>query len=217
MAEPIRSGLLQRYRDGDRMNHWWVALTFFLAAFSGLALFHPSLFFLSNLFGGGAWARILHPFIGVLMALGFLLLFLRLARHNLLTADDRRWLASSGAMLRGHKERMPPAGMYNGGQKLVFWLMVLSLLVLVVTGVMFWRPYFDGLVSIPMMRIAVLLHAAAAVVLVLTVIVHVYAAIWVKGTMRAMTRGTVTEGWAKANHPLWYRRMVGQRQQSARR
>jgi formate dehydrogenase subunit gamma len=33
---------------------------------------------------------------------------------------------------------------------------------------------------------------------------HVYAAIWVKGTVRAMTRGTVTESWAKLNHPLWH-------------
>ena len=38
----------------------------------------------------------------------------------------------------------------------------------------------------------------------MAVIVHVYAAIWVKGTMRAMTRGTVTDAWARANHPLWH-------------
>ena len=56
-------------------------------------------------------------------------------------------------------------------------------------------------------RIGVLLHAFAAVVLVLTVTVHIYAAIWVKGTIRAMTRGTVSEAWAKANHPLWYNQM----------
>ena len=42
----------------------------------------------------------------------------------------------------------------------------------------------------------------------LTVIVHVYAAIWVKGTTRAMTRGTVSPGWAKMNHPLWYEEMT---------
>ena len=106
---------------------------------------------------------------------------------------------------------MPPAGKYNGAQKIVFWVMMLSLLALIVTGVMFWRPYFEGAFSIPIMRIAVLVHSIAAVVLILTVIVHIYAAIWVKGTMRAMTRGTVTEGWAKANHPLWYQRMTSNR------
>ena len=79
---------------------------------------------------------------------------------------------------------------------------------LVVTGFLFWQPWFTPYFSIPVGRIAVLLHAIAAVVMVLAVIVHVYAAIWVKGTVRAMTRGTVTEGWARQNHPLWHREMT---------
>ena len=40
--------------------------------------------------------------------------------------------------------------------------------------------------------------------LVAATIMHVYAALWVKGTVPAMTRGTVSRGWAKANHPLWH-------------
>jgi len=55
---------------------------------------------------------------------------------------------------------------------------------------------------------ATLLHAVAAVVLILSIIVHVYAAIWVKGTVRAMTRGTVSEAWARQNHPLWHQEMT---------
>lgn len=196
--------LIQRYRDSDRMNHWFIAIMFFLAALSGLAFFHPSLFFFSNLFGGGQWTRILHPFLGVLMVVGFLGLFFKLWRQNLINARDREWAKHAGRMLHGDKAGMPPAGKYNYGQKIVFWLMVLSLLVLVVTGFMFWRPWFAPFFSIGVMRVAVLLHAIAAVVLVLSVIVHVYAAIWVKGTMRAMTRGTVTENWARLNHPLWH-------------
>jgi len=40
------------------------------------------------------------------------------------------------------------------------------------------------------------------------VIIHVYAAIWVKGSFRAMTRGTVHEDWAKSHHPLWYKEVT---------
>ncbi|MGE0796971.1 MAG: formate dehydrogenase subunit gamma [Lautropia sp.] len=200
--------MLQRYRDGTRMNHWFIALMFFAAGLSGLAFFHPSLFFLSNLFGGGSWARILHPFLGVLMVLGFIGLFARVAGDNLVNANDRQWRRQMGRMLRGHKDGMPPVGKYNYGQKLVFWLMTLSLLVLVVTGFMFWRPWFTPYFTVEVMRIAVLAHAAAAVVLIAVVIMHIYAAIWVKGTMRAMTRGTVSEGWARTNHPLWYEEMT---------
>ncbi len=39
-------------------------------------------------------------------------------------------------------------------------------------------------------------------------IVHVYAAFWVRGTVRAMTRGSVTGGWAWKHHRKWLRREV---------
>jgi formate dehydrogenase subunit gamma len=103
---------------------------------------------------------------------------------------------------------MPPVGKYNAGQKAVFWVFVVALAVLLVTGFMFWQPWFAPAFAIPLRRVAVLLHAIAAFALVLGVIVHVYAAIWVKGTVRAMTRGTVNEGWARQNHPLWHREVT---------
>lgn len=193
-----------RYTDRQRMNHWFIVLTFVVAALSGLALFHPSLYFLSALVGGGSWARILHPYFGLAMVLGFLLLFLALWRLNIVNDADRRWRAQIGRMLRGDKAGLPAAGRYNYGQKVTFWAMSISLLVLVVTGFMFWRPWFDPAFSIPVQRVAILLHSVAAVVLVLSVIVHVYAAIWINGTMRAMTRGRVTESWARRNHALWH-------------
>ena len=200
--------MLRRYRDGDRMNHWFIALMFVLAGLSGLAFFHPSLFFFSYLFGGGPWTRILHPFLGVLMFVGFLGMFLRLWKDNVVTAADREWRQHMGDMLRGNKAAMPPVGKYNYGQKMVFWAMALSLVVLLLTGLMFWRPWFAPYFPIDALRAAVLLHSVAAVVLVAATIMHVYAAIWVKGTVRAMTRGTVSESWAKANHPLWHQEVT---------
>jgi formate dehydrogenase subunit gamma len=199
---------IQRYDANERRNHWAVAILFVLAALSGLAFFHPSLFFFSNLFGGGAWTRILHPFIGVLMFLLFLGLYFRYRDQNKLNDGDREWLKHQGEMLRGDKSKMPPAGKYNAGQKRVFWLMSISLGVLVITGFVFWRPWFAGYFPIDLVRLASVLHAIAALVLVLTIIVHIYAAIWVKGTIRAMTRGTVSEEWARANHALWYKEMT---------
>ena len=202
------SKLLQRYKDGDRMNHWFIALMFVLAALSGLAFFHPSMFFFSNLFGGGSWTRILHPFLGLLMVVGFVGMFLRLWKDNLITAADREWGKHMGKMLSGDKAGLPPVGKYNYAQKMTFWVMALSLAVLLATGVMFWRPWFAPYFSVEAMRVAVLLHSVAAVVLILSTIMHVYAAIWVKGTIRAMTRGTVTESWAKTNHALWHQEVT---------
>jgi len=196
--------MLQRYKDNERMNHWFIAIMFVLAGLSGLAFFHPAFFFFTNLFGGGPWARILHPFMGVLMAASFAGLALRLWRENVVTDVDREWKKHMGDMLKGNKAAMPPVGKYNYGQKMVFWAMVASLVLLLVTGFMFWRPWFAPFFSVPVLRAAVLLHSVSAVVLIAATIMHVYAAIWVKGTVRAMTRGTVSEAWAKTNHALWH-------------
>ena len=204
------SRYLKRYEDGDRINHWLIAMLFFAAGLSGLTFFHPSLFFFSNLFGGGPWTRILHPFLGVAMFLAFFLLFVKLWRDNVLKPVDAEWMKHIGEMAAGDKSKMPPVGKYNAGQKLVFWVFAISLVVLVLTGIVFWRPWFAGYFPITLIRIATLLHAAAAVGLILSVITHIYAAIWVKGTVRAMTRGDVSEAWARQNHPLWHREMTGE-------
>jgi formate dehydrogenase subunit gamma len=51
-------------------------------------------------------------------------------------------------------------------------------------------------------------HAGRVAGLILGIIVHIYAAIWVKGTTRAMTRGLVSESWAKRHHPGWVAQMT---------
>lgn len=200
---------LQRYSAGQRSNHWAVATCFVLAAVSGFALFHPALFWLTALVGGPQWARILHPYLGIAMFVLFLGLFFAFAGANVWRKEDSQWLGSAGKLVsEGNAAHMPAVGKYNGGQKLVFWLFALCLIVLLVTGALFWQAWFAPSVPIWLQRIAVVLHALAAFGLVLTVIVHAYAAIWVKGTVQAMTRGTVSAGWARHHHPLWYREQV---------
>jgi formate dehydrogenase subunit gamma len=198
---------IQRYTEGERTNHWMVAILFVLAALSGLALFHPSMFWLANLFGGGPWTRILHPFIGVAMFLFFLVTMLRFWGHNRLDANDRKWLAGWRDVLANREDRVPEQGRYNAGQKAMFWLMVICMWVLLVTGIMFWRAYFGDYFPVGVIRAASLLHAIAATVLIIGTIIHVYAAIWTKGSIGAMVRGTVSEAWAKKHHAAWYRQV----------
>lgn len=199
---------IQRYTERERMNHWVIAILFFMAGLSGLAFFHPSMFWLANLFGGGAWTRILHPFLGVLMFLSFFGLMIKVWHHNKITDADKKWITSVSAVVSGHEEGLQDVGRYNGGQKVLFFVMVACMFLLVITGVMFWQPWFAGSFPIGLRRIAALLHAFSAAVLILGTIVHIYAAIWVKGTVRAMTRGTVSEAWARKHHPAWYREMT---------
>ncbi|QEY65113.1 formate dehydrogenase subunit gamma [Metapseudomonas lalkuanensis] len=196
---------IERYTPAERSNHWAVAILFFLAGLSGLALFHPSLFWLSNFFGGGPWTRILHPFLGVAMFLFFIWLAMRFARHNRWEKSDSQWLKQWKDVVNNREDRLPEVGRYNAGQKMLFWVLLLSMLVLLATGVVIWRQYFSHLFGIDLIRFAALLHAFAAWVLILSIIVHIYAGIWIKGSVSAMLHGWVSKGWARKHHGAWYK------------
>lgn len=199
---------VQRYRGLTRANHWLTALCMIVLVLSGFAFFHPTLYGLTALFGGGQATRWLHPIVGVLMALSFTGLFVQMWRLNLPAREDAQWLRQIGDVVRGNEENLPALGKYNAGQKLVFWAFAVLIGVLLVTGVMIWEQHFAWLVSIPVRRIAVALHALAAIGIVLVFILHVYAALWVRGTLRAMTRGTVSGGWAWRHHRKWLQEVV---------
>ena len=199
---------VDRYSTGARINHWVTAASLVLLALSGLALFHRSLFFLTNLFGGGENTRIIHPWIGVVLFFSFLGLFLRFWKANLWKREDGTWLARLREVLADHEENLPEVGKYNAGQKMVFWMMSVLIIVLITSGLMMWDQYFFDYTTIGQKRLAALIHSLAAIVIICTWIVHVYAAIWVKGTIPAMVRGSVTGGWAWKHHRKWLKELV---------
>ncbi|QFR35124.1 formate dehydrogenase subunit gamma [Ancylobacter sp. TS-1] len=198
-----------RYTLAARINHWITAISLIALALSGMALFTPRLFFLTGLFGGGQWTRAIHPWIGVVLFFSFFILFVRFWRANLPAREDGTWLARISDVLGGHEERLPEIGKYNAGQKFVFWSMSGLILVLIGSGIVMWDQYFYPFTTIEQKRIAILVHAVAAVCIICVWIIHVYAAIWVKGTIGAMTRGEVTGGWAWRHHRKWLRELVG--------
>lgn len=207
MNKPDEPRLIQRYSTSQRINHWIIAMSFILLAISGLALFHPAFYWMSNLLGGGVWNRILHPFIGVLMFLCFFIFAARMFRHNFLNRKDIQWLRQAPDMLSLRDEKLPEQGRYNGGQKVLFFALVFLVLGLLLTGIPMWRSYFSYLFSIELIRLSTLLHALFAFLMICAIIMHIYAGIWVKGSVRAMTRGTVTEGWAWKHHRAWLREL----------
>jgi formate dehydrogenase subunit gamma len=198
---------LQRYTPQERANHWVLGISFILLALSGLAFFHPAFYPLSYLFGGGTWARILHPYIGVFMAFFFVLMFLRFRMLNVMTKTDKEWLSRVGEMVDGDDHNMPEQGKYNGGQKAMFWAMALGMLLLFVSGIILWRAYFSF--PVDMVRLGAVVHSAIAAIMIAMIFVHIYAALWVRGTVRAMVYGTVTRAWAKQHHRAWYRQVTG--------
>ena len=208
MGTERRSDEIVRYAPATRINHWLVAISFVLVTLSGLALFHPAMFWLSNLFGGGPWTRILHPFIGLVMVAAFVLLAFKVGRDNRMQPSDWTWLRRAKDVVENREEDLPEVGRYNAGQKLLFFAIIACLLVLLLSGIVIWRAYFAAAFPIEVIRLSSVLHAVAATVLICAIVVHIYAAIWVKGSVRAMTRGTVSPGWAWKHHRAWFREVM---------
>lgn len=203
-----RDVVVNRYTRLARINHWITAISLILLALTGLALFHPSLYWLTGLFGGGQFTRMIHPWIGVVLFFSFAGLFIRFFRLNLPAREDAQWTAQIGDVLKGNEDKLPEVGKYNAGQKFVFWAMSLLIITLIVSGIGVWEEYFSQLLTIPQRRIAVLVHSMAAVAIICVWIIHVYAAFWVQGTIGAMTRGTVSGGWAWRHHRKWLRALA---------
>ena len=199
---------VNRYTQSARINHWLTAVCLVLLAISGLALFHPSLFFLTALFGGGQNTRALHPWIGVVLFVSFSGLFVRFWRANLWRPEDSTWMRRLYDVVTNREDRLPEIGRYNAGQKIVFWSMSLLITALIVSGLVIWNRYFVEFTTPEQKRVAVLAHSAAAVTAICVWIVHVYAAIWLRGTFPAMIRGSVTGGWAWKHHRKWLKELV---------
>ncbi len=199
---------LTRNTTPARINHWITGLCFVLLLLSGLSMFDPLLFWLSALFGGGQWTRAIHPWIGIVLLISYAGLIVQFWRDNLWSRDDLAWMRAVRRVLGNEEEGVPEVPRFNAGQKFVFWSMTLLVPVLFLSGLVIWEIYFSTYTTIEQQRIAVLIHSLAAFAVIIVWIIHVYAAIWVRGSVKAMTQGYVTPGWASRHHRKWLRSLV---------
>jgi len=203
----VRHTGIQRFTYLERVVHWVVGLSFLFLLFTGLGFSHPRLYWLTALAGGGATARILHPWMGVVFTVGGIAMFFLWLRDMRLDGQDVAWLRAIRHYAVHDKARVPPAGKYNAGQKMFYWSMTALGAAYLVSGVPMWMPggvlgvgpFYGGVVNA--MR---LVHYLATVGGGLFLIVHVYlGTVAYPGTLGAMLTGSVTRGWAKLHHPRW--------------
>ena len=211
----VHRGELLRHPVYTRVLHWLVAISFVLALLSGFAIYSPWLFrWLSPLFGGGPGTRVLHPWFGVAFDVFFFFQFLNWFAPMAWTSADRRWLKRL-KQYTTHTNRVEPeeVGFFNGGQKIYFWLIVLSGLLFLITGLLMW---FDDFVGRWIVAVSYVVHDLAALLMLAGFIIHIYEGTSHQpGTLHSMINGTVTEKWAWTHHPAWYRAVTGRDPQAA--
>jgi formate dehydrogenase subunit gamma len=122
-----------------------------------------------------------------------------------MTNDDRTWSRALAQYARNEDAHVPPAGKFNAGQKQFFYVALLSAALLLVSGLVLWRPDLVPPGAGVLRQAAVLVHSAAAFVAIGALVVHVYMGVAVvPGSLHAIVRGEVSSAWAKAHHRLWH-------------
>jgi formate dehydrogenase subunit gamma len=202
--------LIRRYTLGERINHWIGALSYVYLLITGLAFWSPYLFWLAAIVGGAAIARFWHPWFGLIFFVSVFWSFKEWHRDMRMDNDDRAWAAAIPYYIQNEDDKLPPVGRFNYGQKLFFWAILYSVILLLLSGVVLW--YTETLPwSFRYLRYAaVLIHASVALITIGLFLIHVYmSTILEEGSFGSMLHGTVTRAWAWTFHRKWYDEVEG--------
>lgn len=193
-----------RYGFGERLIHAVAGVSYVYLLLTGLAFWTPALYWLAIVLGGGYLSRVLHPWIGLVFAAAVAAMAVTWWGDMRITAADKRWRRAIAQYIRNEDSGVPPAGRFNYGQKMLFWLMLWGGLALLASGLVMWF-----VASVPwelraLRFVATLTHAVAALLTIGGFIIHVYMGVAVvPGGLSAILHGEVSEQWARHHHPLW--------------
>lgn len=248
-----RSGVqITRFTFIERFGHWLLATSFIVLAITGLGLlfgrevlipffdsmraaihqgnaepgYGKALF--ATLAGAGKW---LHNFLAVTFAVSLVLVFFMWVLRNIPTWTDVKWFAAGGGLFSDNSH--PHARKFNGGQKLIFWSVIIFGGSITASGLsllfpnefpMFsatfaklnefseWAGYplalNTALTSFQEMQYAHLWHVIISVVLIAIIIAHIYiGSVGMQGAFSAMGSGKVDLNWAREHHDLWVEKL----------
>jgi formate dehydrogenase subunit gamma len=205
----IPHGHVLRYSFPERMTHWLAAGSYIYLLATGLAFWSPWMFWVAVVLGGGQLSRMLHPWAGLIFMGSVLHMYQMWSKQMGFETVDREWWKSLHYYIRNQDDKMPPAGRYNAGQKVLFWSFFYAGIVLLLSGLVLW--FTDSLPwSLRWLRYAaVILHPIAALVTIGSFMIHIYMGVFAeRGAFGSVIRGDVSLTFAKRYHPGWYDEIV---------
>jgi formate dehydrogenase subunit gamma len=200
-----RSGIrILRFTGFERFAHWLNATAFVILALTGLNITFGQ-YILMPVIGPDNFgvvsqlAKYVHNFTSFAFVIGMVLIVALWIRDNVPRRVDIQWLKEGGGFV---KSKHPPAGRFNAGEKMVFWLALAAGIGVIVSGYLLMFPFY--VTNIFGMQIAQGVHAIVALLFVALILGHIYiGTIGMEGAFEAMGQGTVDLNWAKEHHSLW--------------
>jgi formate dehydrogenase subunit gamma len=205
-----RSGQkILRFKAFERFSHWLTAVSFVALGLTGLNITFGKIVLLP-LIGPDAFsslsqaAKFVHNFTSFSFMAGLVLIAAIFFKDNFLERVDIEWLRQGGGFIKG---KHAPAGRFNLGEKLVYWLSLAAGVAVSVSGLLLLFPFYGT--SIAEMQLAQVVHAVIAILFVALILAHIYiGTLGMEGAFEAMGTGEVDLNWAKEHHDLWLARQL---------
>lgn len=201
---------VKRFNKGFIVSHWVNAGAFFVLYISALPMYTEFFDWLYPVFGGPAGARLVHRIAAVTFMLPLFIMIIfdfkgfKNWMKNIFSwkKHDLQFFPQFAREFFGLKAKVPKQDFFNAGEKVNSWLMIVTTLMIISSGMIMWFPQFFpyGVVmwAYPIHNIGLGLATAVAVG-------HIYMSlVTAKPSMRGILKGDVTEEYAKDHHGRWY-------------
>jgi formate dehydrogenase subunit gamma len=191
-----------RYNFRERMVHWAAAISYVYLLLTGLAFWSPWLFWIAVVLGGGSVSRVLHPWAGLVFTFAVILMYGLWAEQMREAPGDKAWWGAIRDYITNEDEKVPAAGRFNGGQKLLFWSFFWCGILLLLSGIVLWLPQdFPAAVRL----IAIFVHPVASLITIGLFMLHVYmGTAYERGAFGSVIRGDVSRAFAMRHHRTWF-------------
>ena len=206
---------IQAFSLYNRIVHQVAAVSFIVIVPTGFVIVF------GDFFGGGMFVRAckhLHGIFTIPFAIVVIPMFLMWLKEAIFNFDDVKWMMIVGGYLS--KEKKPiPAGKFNAGQKMWYWIATLGGMVMVLSGAaMFFLDFnidmvksMTGLSQIDFLRVMAILHNVVGFLVVALFITHVYMSMFaIKGAVHSILDGHMEEEEVRILHSSWYKKLKGE-------
>lgn len=196
----------------ERVSHWVAALSWVVLVPTGIIMMWGAAL------GGGAFVRFAknaHGLATILFAISVLPMLFAWFRRMLPSLYDAKWMMIMGGYLSKSKACIP-AGKFNAGQKMWYWVAIPGGLVMIATGAaMFFLDFkavpvatWLGISQIDLLRISAIVHSTLGVACAIFFVIHIYmTAVAIRGAIWAMVTGYKEEEEVYVLHHYWYQEL----------
>lgn len=195
----------------NRIIHTIAGIAFILLVPTGLVIMF------GTTFGGGQFViicREIHAISTLLFIVSVFPMFFMWVKGMLPTKDDIKWLIILGGYLNKRKDPIP-AGKFNAGQKMWFWIATAGGVIMILTGVAMYFQDFRleiltswGISQIDFLRGSAIVHNGLGLAVTALFFTHVYMSVFaIKGAIHSIITGYKEEEEVEILHSSYYKKL----------